>query len=187
MDEQQREHLLYACDEILDADDDGVVAAIIAWPDPTKPSGVGTIILPEGNGERREGDCNFILAEDEAQVRDILTTINERGPWPIVPLGQLRVPLGHQNIPASSARRRRPSHTGDHHEQPTRAEPVPREYHCSKFPPLPQPLCAHRPPMIVSVSRISTDGGARDHKGGFHHTGRPNPAQVVNAVDQGVR
>jgi hypothetical protein len=88
MDEQQRELLLTACDEILDADDDDIIAAIIVWPDPTRPNGIGTIILPEGNGQKREGDCGFILAENEAQARGIHEMLNARGPWPIVPLGQ---------------------------------------------------------------------------------------------------
>jgi hypothetical protein len=88
MDERQRELLLSACDAIVNADDEEMVAMIILWPDPAKPGGVGSIILPEGNGQKREAECGFFLAENEAEARHIHALINAAGPWPIVPLGQ---------------------------------------------------------------------------------------------------
>jgi hypothetical protein len=85
MDARQNEQLLSACDAILDSDTESAVAAIIVWPDASKPSGVGTIVLGEGNGQSRQGDANYVLAEDEA--RHIHALINAAGPWPLIPLG----------------------------------------------------------------------------------------------------
>jgi hypothetical protein len=87
MDARQKEHLLSACDAILDSDTEGAIAAIIVWPDPSKPSGVGTIVLGEGNGQSRQGDANYALAENEDEARHIHALINAAGPWPLIPLG----------------------------------------------------------------------------------------------------
>jgi hypothetical protein len=53
----------------------------------SKPSGVGTIVLGEGNGQSRQGDANYALAENEDEARHIHALINAAGPWPLIPLG----------------------------------------------------------------------------------------------------
>jgi hypothetical protein len=89
MDAGQRERLLRACDAIIDADAGELIGAVIAWPDPATPAGVGTILLPEGrDGEKREAQCNIFLAENEAEARHIHELINAAGPWPLIPMGQ---------------------------------------------------------------------------------------------------
>jgi hypothetical protein len=88
MKKRQMEHLLTACDEILDSDDAGIVAAIIVWPDAAKPSGVGTMVLPELDGQKREGDCHYILTESEAEARLMLAKFNQTRPSPLIPLAQ---------------------------------------------------------------------------------------------------
>ena len=87
MDARQNEQLLSACDAILDSDTEGAIGAILVWPDASKPSGVGTIVLGEGNGQSRQGDANYVLAENEDEARHIHTLINAAGPWPLIPLG----------------------------------------------------------------------------------------------------
>jgi hypothetical protein len=48
---------------------------------------VGTIVLGEGNGQSRQGDANYVLAENEDEARHIHALINAAGPWPLIPLG----------------------------------------------------------------------------------------------------
>ena len=87
MDARQNEHLLSACDAILDSDTEGAIGAIIVWPDASKPSGVGTIVLGEGNGQSRQGDAHYALAENEDVGRHILALMNAAAPLPLIPLG----------------------------------------------------------------------------------------------------
>jgi hypothetical protein len=87
MDARQKEQLLFACDAILDSDTEGAIGAIIVWPDVSKPSGVGTIVLGEGNGQSRQGDAHYVFAENEDAARHILAVRNAAAPWPLIPLG----------------------------------------------------------------------------------------------------
>jgi hypothetical protein len=87
MNAQQNEHLLSACDEILDSDDEDVIAVIIVWSDESKPTGIGTIILGEDDGQPRQGDVHYVLAENEENARHIHAVINAAMPRPLIVLG----------------------------------------------------------------------------------------------------
>ena len=84
MDARQNEQLLSACDAILDSDTEGAIGAIIVWPDASKPSGVGTIVLGEGNGQLRQGEAHYVFAENEDDARHILAVMNAAAPWPLI-------------------------------------------------------------------------------------------------------
>jgi hypothetical protein len=87
MNARQNEQLLSACDAILDSDTEGAIGAIIVWPDASKPNGVGTIVLGEGNGQSAQGDAHYVLAENEDEARHIHALINAAAPRPLIPLG----------------------------------------------------------------------------------------------------
>jgi hypothetical protein len=84
MDARQNEQLLSACDAILDSDTEGAIGAIIVWPDASKASGVGTIVLGEGNGQLRQGEAHYVFAENEDDARHILAVMNAAAPWPLI-------------------------------------------------------------------------------------------------------
>jgi hypothetical protein len=87
MNAQQNEHLVSACDAILDRDDEDAIAVIIVWSDGSNPTGVGTIILGEDDRRPRQDEVHYVLAENEEEARHIHAVINAAMPRPLILLG----------------------------------------------------------------------------------------------------
>jgi hypothetical protein len=79
----QQDHLLAACDAILESDTEETITVIIIWPDPSKPGGVGTLLFDEENDE-----VSTFLVANKTQARWLHGKLSAAGTRPLKAITQ---------------------------------------------------------------------------------------------------